>query len=149
MNINYYMNLAIEQAKKAEKSNEVPVGALLVDESNNQIISKAKNNVIGLNNPIKHAELILIDDACKKLNSKYLFKTSIFVTLEPCTMCAAAISEAKIGKIYFGAYDQTKGSLESLFNVYKKNNFFVPEVYGGINEKECSSMLKNFFISKR
>ena len=91
----------------------------------------------------------LIEKACKKKEAKYLLNTSIFVTLEPCAMCAAAISEVRIDKIYFGAYDEKKGSLESIMKIYNTKNYFVPEVYGGINENECSKYLKNFFWKKR
>ena len=81
--------------------------------------------------------------------SKYLFNTSIFITLEPCAMCAAAISKAKIEKVYFGAYDEKQGSIESIMNIYHNKNFYIPEVYGGISEKKCSKLLKDFFKTKR
>ena len=149
MDINYFMDLAIKQAKKGILKDEVPVGALIVDNKSMEVISLSHNKVVELKSPLKHAELILIEDVCKKKDSKYLFNTSIFVTLEPCTMCAAAISEAKINRIYFGAYDSKKGSLESIMNIYKLNNLFVPEVYGGIKEKECSKLISNFFTEKR
>ena len=100
-------------------------------------------------NAINHCEIILINEGCKKLNSKYLNQTSLFITLEPCTMCAAAISEVHISRIYFGAYDEKKGSLDSIMKLYNTKNYFVPEVYGGIEEKKCSDILKNFFQKKR
>jgi len=149
MNINYFMSVANEEAKKAYILDEVPVGAILVDNLTNSIISSAHNQVFKQKNPIKHAEIILIENACKKKNSNYLVNTSIFVTLEPCAMCAAAISEARIDNIYFGAYDEKKGSLESIMKIYNTRNFFVPEIYGGINEIESSEILKKFFKQKR
>ena len=82
-------------------------------------------------------------------NKKFFQETSIFITLEPCAMCAAAISEMRISRIYFGAYDQKKGSLESIMKIYNTNHYFVPEIYGGINEKKCSDLLVNFFKKKR
>ena len=143
------MSVANEEAEKAYILDEVPVGAILVDNLTNSIISSAHNQVIKLKNPIKHAEIILIEKACKIKQTKYLINTSIFITLEPCAMCAAAISEVRINKIYFGAYDEKKGSLESIMKIYNTKNYFVPEVYGGINETECSTILKKFFQEKR
>ena len=75
--------------------------------------------------------------------------TSIFITLEPCAMCAAAISNIRINRIYFGAYDEQKGSLESIMKIYNQKGFFVPEVYGGINELDCIKLIKDFFKNKR
>ena len=149
MNINYFMSLANKEAEKAYLLNEVPVGAILVDNATNSVISSAHNQIIKQKNPTKHAEMLLIEKACKKKDSKYLFNTSIFITLEPCAMCAVAISETMIDKIYFGAYDEKKGSLESIMRIYNTKNYFVPEVYGGINEIECSAILKKFFKEKR
>ena len=149
MNINFFMNKAIEEANKALFSKEVPVGAILVDNLTNNIISKAHNLINTNNNASAHAEIILINTASKVINSKYLVNTSLFVTLEPCAMCAAAISEMHIKRIYFGAYDEKKGSLESIMHIYNNKNYFVPEVFGGIHEKECSKLIKDFFLTQR
>ena len=149
MNINYFMNIAKEEAKNAYLLNEVPIGAVLVDNKNNSIICSSHNEINKQNNSIKHAEIILIENACNKRKSKYLDNTSIFVTLEPCTMCAAAISAVQIKRIYFGAYDEQKGSLESLMKIYNQKGFFVPEIYGGINEIECKNLIKDFFQRQR
>ena len=149
MNINYFMSLAKAEAEKAYLLNEVPVGAILVDNTTNLVISSAHNEIIRQKNPTKHAEMLLIEKACKKKDSKYLTNTSIFITLEPCAMCASAISEVQINKIYFGAYDEKKGSLESIMKIYNTKNYFVPDIYGGINEIECSKILKKFFKEKR
>ena len=100
-------------------------------------------------NAINHCEISLIFKACKKLQSKYLTNTTLFISLEPCMMCAGSISEAHIEKVYFGAYDEKKGGLDNLSFVFKKNNFFLPEIYGGIHEKKSSSLLKKFFKNKR
>ena len=145
MNTNYYMDLAIEQAKKGFQINEVPVGAVLVDDIKNNIIASFHNEIIKQNNPIKHAEILVIEKACKLKNSRYLDNTSIFVTLEPCAMCASAISDARINKLYFGAYDEKKGAIESAMNFFNNKNYFVPEIYGGMQEIECSLLLKSFF----
>ena len=149
MNINYFMKKALEQANKALLIDEVPIGAILVDNSTHKIINRAHNMVQSTQNAIAHAEMILINKANNQNNNKFLKETSIFITLEPCAMCAAAISEMQIKRIYFGAYDQKKGSLETIMNIYKKKNIFLPEVYGGINENECSILLKDFFRKKR
>tara|TARA_B100000686_G_C16514821_1_gene824026 strand:- start:478 stop:915 length:438 start_codon:yes stop_codon:yes gene_type:complete len=140
------MSLANKEALKAFDLKEIPIGAVLVDNNTKSVISKAHNEVIKDNNSIKHAEIILINKACKKINSRYLQDTSIFVTLEPCAMCAAAINEARITTLYFGAYDDKKGALESK-KIYDK--YFSPQIYGGINEVQCSTILKKFFLKKR
>ena len=143
------MQEAILEANKARSFEEVPIGAVIIDNLSESIIAKTHNQTVLKKNATKHAEIIAIEIACKKFNSKYLNNTSIFITLEPCAMCAAAISEAKINYIYFGAHDDKNGSLESIMNIYKEKNMFVPEFYGGINEIECSKLLKNFFKEKR
>jgi tRNA(Arg) A34 adenosine deaminase TadA len=143
------MKKAIEQANKALYMKEVPIGAVLVDNKTNKIIAFSHNLVESNQNASAHAEMLLINQASLKGNNKFLKETSIFVTLEPCAMCAAAISEMRIKRIYFGAYDQKKGSLESLIKIYNKKHYFIPEVYGGINEEECSNLLLDFFKNKR
>ena len=149
MNINFFMDKAIEQANKALLMNEVPIGAVLVDNFTNEIIFASHNLVNSFTNSIFHAEILLINESCKKKESKFLKNTTLFVTLEPCAMCAAAISEVQIDRLYFGAYDEKKGSLESIMKIYNKKHFFVPEAYGGIKEEKCSFLLKNFFQLKR
>ena len=149
MNTDFYMELAIKEAKKAKKLDEVPIGAILVDQHKNEIISARHNETNSQNNPLKHAELLVIEDAFNVNRDKYLFNSVIFSTLEPCVFCASAISKARIKKIYFGAYDDENGAIESNMRLYNKKKLFKPEVYGGIKEKECSELLNNFFFSKR
>ena len=149
MNINYFMDLAKKEAKNAYLLNEIPVGAILVDNTTNLLISSAHNEIIRQKNSTKHAEMIVIEKACKIKQAKYLINTSIFITLEPCAMCAAAISEVRIDKIYFGAYDEKKGAIENGIRIFNNKKYFKPEIYGGIRENECSQILKNFFLSKR
>ena len=149
MNENNYMELAIEYAKKAALLNEVPIGAALVDEKNQKLLSIRHNEIVMQNNPLNHAEILVIEEVCKFKKSRYLGDTVIYVTLEPCAMCASAISEARIKKIYFGAYDEKKGAIENGVRIFQNKNYFKPEIYGGIKEKECSLILKNFFLSKR
>ena len=149
MNINFFMQEAINQAQIALKNNEVPIGGILVDNVTNNIITKNHNQINANNNAIFHCELCIINDACKKLNSKYLNSTTLFITLEPCTMCAAAISESHISRLYFGAFDEKNGGIEKLKIAYKRENIFIPDIYGGILENESKDLLKNFFINKR
>tara|TARA_X000000368_G_C23039656_1_gene716296 strand:- start:854 stop:1312 length:459 start_codon:yes stop_codon:yes gene_type:complete len=149
MNINFFMNEAINEAYKAIVKEEVPIGAVLVDNTNLNIIKTSHNYVNSYKNATMHAEMVVINESCKMRKTKFLKNTSLFVTLEPCAMCAAAISEARIDRVYFGAYDEKKGSLDSIMKIYKNKNIFVPEVYGGINEEICSSLIKNFFKEKR
>ena len=149
MNINFFMDKAIEQANKALLANEVPIGAILVDNETHEIINSAHNMVISTHNSTAHAEMILINKVSLARKNRFLNNTSIFITLEPCAMCAAAISEMHITRIYFGAYDEKKGSLESIMQIYKKKHYYVPEVYGGMLEKKCSLLLRSFFKLKR
>ena len=151
MNSKDYMELAIKYAKKAMALDEVPVGAVLFDEKKQKLISARHNEIVSANNPLNHAEILVIQDGFRMLNSRFLKDTVIYSTLEPCIMCAAAISEARIKKIYFGAYDEKKGAIENNIRIFnnKNSNYYKPDIYGGIKEKECAALLKNFFISKR
>lgn len=129
-----YMKIAIDEAKKALNSQEIPVAAVIVSKKG-EILSKAHND--SKNNPIGHAEIIAIQEACKNLGQNNLSECSIYITLEPCIMCSHAISLAHIDKIYFGAYQS------------RSNPIYHSEVYGGIIEKECSELVKSFFNQKR
>ena len=149
MNISYFMNEAHKEAKKALKNSEVPIGGLLVNNEDESIISRKHNQINNFNNAIYHCEILLILDACKKLKTKYLNNTTLFITLEPCTMCSAAISEVHISRVYFSAYDTKNNGLENFLKLNIKNDIFVPDVYGGINEFQNSILIKNFFKSKR
>ena len=149
MNKNIYMELAIKHAKKAALLNEIPIAAVLVDEKKKTVLSIHHNEIVSKNNPLNHAEILVIKEACKLKKSRYLGSTVIYVTLEPCAMCAAAISEARIKKIYFGAYDEKKGAIENGIRIFSHKNYFKPEIYGGIKENECSQLLKSFFSQRR
>ena len=149
MNVDYFMNEALLEAKKAFTFNEIPIGAVIVDNISNEIISRNFNQVNKSNNAINHCEIDLIYRTCKLLKKKYLDNMTMFVTLEPCTMCASAISEAHINTLYFGAYDEKKGGIEKLRLAFKRNNIFIPNIYGGIMEKKCSDIIKEFFKTIR
>ena len=144
-NDNKWMQLAISEAKLAKNISEVPVGAVLVDIGKDKLISKSRNKMIRRKSPISHAEIEVILEGIDICKSRYLNDTAIYVTLEPCLMCAAAISESRIQKIYFGAYDKKKGSIENNVIIFDNRNYYKPEIYGGIMEKECSKLLTNFF----
>ena len=150
LNLDYkWMKLALKEAKLIKNNLEVPVGAVLVDLSNNQLISKSSNKIIKKSNPLLHAEIEVILKGIKHYKKKFLYNTAIYITLEPCLMCAAAISEARISKVYFGAYDEKKGAIENGFRLFDNNKYYKPEIYGGIMEKECSKLIKSFFLNIR
>ena len=149
MNINYFMNEAIKEAHYALNNNEVPVGGILVDIKTKEIIYKSYNKVNKEKNAMHHCEIDLIMHSCKALSRKYLYDTVMFVTLEPCLMCASAISEVHIDKLYFGAYDNKNGGIEN-FNFHsKREHAFKTEIYGGIMENDCKALLDNFFKKLR
>ncbi len=148
-NINKYMKIAIQEAKKAYNKAEVPVGAVIVSDTGN-IISKSYNKVEMAKNPLYHAEILAITKACKKLNQKYLNNCSIFITLEPCPMCATAISLAKIQNIYFSSMDEKGGAIINSIQLYKNaKNLYKPNIFSGFLEIETSELLKNFFKELR
>tara|TARA_Y100001970_G_C13504044_1_gene495067 strand:- start:5 stop:454 length:450 start_codon:yes stop_codon:yes gene_type:complete len=149
MNVDYFMREAIFEAKKALIINEVPVGAILVENETEKIISRNYNQINKFNNAIKHCEINLISESCEILKKKYLENTTMFVTLEPCCMCASAISEVHIKTLYFGAYDEKNGGIEELMLTFRRKNIFIPDIYGGIMEKKCKNLLKEFFEKLR
>ncbi|MDE5061457.1 MULTISPECIES: nucleoside deaminase [Wolbachia] len=137
------MELAIEQAKLAQKNDEVPIGAVIVSGSN--VVSSAHNIS---NDPTAHAEMLAIKQACELLSTSTLYDSDIYVTLEPCPMCAQAISFARIKRLYFGAYNPKGGGIENGAKIFQFCSH-IPEVYGGILETECSFLLKDFFEKLR
>lgn len=145
----YFMKIAYKEAEKAFKKDEVPVGAIVVD-NNNKIIAKAHNLTEKKKNPSMHAEMLAIKKACKRKKSKRLTSCRIYVTLEPCAMCSAAISFARFHKLIIGATDEKGGAVLSGIKFFATNScFHIPEVDSGIYEKKCSQILKDFFKSKR
>lgn len=143
-----YMKQAIKQAQIAFKADEVPVGAIIVKD--NVVISRAYNKRENKQNALYHAEILAIDKACKKLNTFRLNDCVMYVTLEPCPMCAGAIINARLKKVVFGAYDPKRGCVGSIYNLLEDKRFnHNPQVQGGIMEKECSQLLSDFFSKKR
>ena len=142
------MQIALKEAQKAAFKDEAPIGCVIV--KNDVIIAKSYNKREIKNLVTSHAEIEAITKANKKLNSWRLVDCDIYITLEPCIMCAGAIIQARIKNIYFGAYDPKGGALTSSIDVLSSKNLnHKPNVYGGILEGECSLLLREFFKKKR
>ena len=141
------MKVAVIEAKKSYEADEVPIGAVIVKDG--KIIAKAHNTRNKTQNAINHAEVLVISKACKKLKSWRLDDCDIYVTLEPCPMCAGAILNARIKNLYFGAYDKT-GSSNLLKTIMTDNRLnHKTNLTGGIMEEECGKLLSDFFSEKR
>ena len=148
-NCQKYIKIAFSEAQKAFEMKEVPIGAVIVSPFG-KILAKAHNLTENKKNPTCHAEILAIQKACKKLGEKYLMDCSIFITLEPCPMCAAAISLAKIKNIYFSTLDIKGGAVISGIQLYKNaKNLYKPSVNFGYLNEESSILLKKFFINLR
>jgi len=144
----YFMKEALREAKKAYKKLEVPVGVVIV--KNGKIIAKAYNQKEEKNSPIKHAEILAIEKACKKLGNWRLNDCEMYVTLEPCPMCAGAIVNARFKKIYIGAMQQKTGACGSKINIIEQYKTEVKvEVEFNILQEECLNILQDFFKELR
>ena len=143
----YFMKRAMMRAKAAAKYGEVPIGAVIVKDG--EIISTGRNMRELKRNALHHAEIIAIDRACKKLNAWRLTDCTLYVTMEPCPMCAGAIVNSRIKRVVYGCYDQKAGALGTVFNLseYPLNHKY--EVVGGVMEKECAALLSDFFSELR
>ena len=143
-----FMEEAIKEARKAHEKLEIPVGAVIVKEG--KIIARAHNQKETKYDTTKHAEIIAIQKASKKLKSWRLIDCEMYVTLEPCSMCAGAIINARIKKIYIGASDEKTGAVGSVYNLFDDYKFnHKPEYEKGIKKEECEQMLKQFFKELR
>lgn len=143
------MLLALTQAEFAKSQDEVPIGCVIVSPSG-EILAETFNLVERHRVATAHAEMLAIKSASEKLGQKFLDGCDLYVTLEPCSMCAGAISLARIRRVYFGAYDPKTGGVEHGSRVFSHSTcHHKPEVYGGIEEEKCCEMLRNFFQSKR
>lgn len=144
----YYMKQAIKEAEKAYKKLEVPVGAIIVKDG--KIIARAYNQKESKTDTTKHAEILVIQKASKKLNSWRLIDCEMYVTLEPCTMCAGAIINSRIKKVYIGAMDEKTGAVGSVLNLFENYKFnHKPESETGILKEDCEEILKRFFKELR
>lgn len=142
-----YMNLAIEQAKLSASELEVPVGAVIV--RNSEIISVGRNRRENGKNALAHAELEAIDLACKRLGGWRLWECEMYVTLEPCPMCAGAIINSRIRRLVFGASDYKAGSCGSVVDLFALPYNHKPIVVSGFMERECAALLSDFFANLR
>ncbi|MDD3020311.1 MAG: nucleoside deaminase [Alphaproteobacteria bacterium] len=144
------MLAALEEARLAGERDEVPIGAVLVHRDSGKITARAGNRTIEHCDPTAHAEIQVIRDVCQHEGAQRIPDYDLYVTLEPCPMCAAAISFARIGTVYFGASDPKSGGLTSTVNLYGHSQLHhKPSVVSGILQEECAEILKNFFALKR
>lgn len=142
-----YMKIALENAKKASEKGDVPVGAVIVRDG--EIIGQGQNKREEEKNALLHAEICAIDSACKKLGSWRLNGCTMYVTLEPCPMCAGAIINSRMEKIVFGAYDEKAGCFGSVDNFSSKGFNHKVQIIGGFMEEDCQKILTDFFKDKR
>ena len=142
------MDTALSEARKARDAGEVPVGAVIVRDG--AVIAAAHNRTLTDRDPTAHAEILAIRAAARTLGSERLVGCDLYVTLEPCPMCAAAISFARLRRLYFAAYDPKSGGVEQGARIFDQPTcHHRPEVYGGIGEEEASRLLTEFFAERR
>lgn len=142
------MGLALAEARKAEVRGEVPIGAVVVRDGT--VVASAGNETIGRDDPTAHAEMLVIREAAANGGSQRLVGADLYVTVEPCAMCAAAISFARIRRLYFGATDSKTGAVDSGVRFFAQPScHHAPEVYGGIREEEAAELMRGFFAKRR
>lgn len=143
-----FMDLALKAAESAGNAGEVPIGCVIV--RNNEVIASAGNRTLRDRDPTGHAEVLAIREAAEKLGSERLIDCDLYVTLEPCTMCAGAISFARIRRLYYGAADPKGGAVESGVRFFaSKTCHHAPEVYSAVGETELARLLRDFFKARR
>jgi len=143
-----FMQIALDEARAAAERGEVPVGAVIVRDG--AVIARAGNRPREAHDPSAHAEMLAIRQACTALRSERLWDCDLYVTLEPCTMCAAAISFARIRRLYFGAVDEKGGAVVSGVRFFDQPScHHAPDVYPGIGEAEAATLLRDFFRTRR
>jgi tRNA(adenine34) deaminase len=148
MNAPSFMDLALKAAEKAGNSGEVPIGCVIVREG--KVVAAASNRTLTDRDPTAHAEILAIRDAARKLGSERLTGCDLYVTLEPCTMCAGAISFARIRRLYYGAADPKGGAVESGVRFFASPTcHHVPEIYSAVGDNEAAALLKEFFKARR
>jgi tRNA(Arg) A34 adenosine deaminase TadA len=145
-----FMALALREAEHAAARGEVPVGAVIVDPAGGEVLARAGNRVEALDDPTAHAEILAIRKAAAAAGAPRLEGCDLYVTLEPCAMCAAAISFARIRRLYFGAYDPKGGGVEHGARFFQQPTcHHAPEVYGGLEESRAAELLLKFFQERR
>jgi tRNA(adenine34) deaminase len=143
-----FMDLALKTAEAAGKSGEVPIGCVIVRDG--ALIASAGNRTLTDRDPTAHAELLAIREVARKLGTERLVDCDLYVTLEPCTMCAAAISFARMRRLYYGAADPKGGAVESGVRFFAQPTcHHVPEVYSAVGEREAAALLREFFKARR
>ena len=144
------MTAALDEARQAADRQEVPVGAVLVDAASGQIVARAGNRTEMSCDPTAHAEILAIRMRCEQLGTPRLPDHDLYVTLEPCAMCAAAIAGARLRRVYFGAYDPKGGGVEHGARIFDQpTTHHRPEVIGGIDEAAAAALLQDFFKARR
>ncbi len=145
-----YMAMALREAENAAARGEVPVGAAVVDGTTGEVLARAGNRVEALNDPTAHAEILALRKAAAALGAPRLPECDLYVTLEPCAMCATAISFARIRRLYFGAYDPKGGGVEHGARFFGQPTcHHAPDVYGGFEESRAAELLQRFFNDRR
>jgi tRNA(Arg) A34 adenosine deaminase TadA len=143
------MDLAFAEAEAAGARGEVPIGAVIVD-GQGTMLAAAGNRTLELKDPTAHAEILAIRAACASLGSERLPGCDLYVTLEPCPMCATAISFARVRRLYFGAADEKGGGVEHGPRIFAQSTcHHAPEIYGGLSERRAADMLREFFAARR
>lgn len=143
-----FMELAVTEAEAARERGEVPVGCVIVRDG--AVVARAGNRTLADRDPTAHAELLALREAASELGSERLNDCDLYVTLEPCTMCAAAISFARIRRLYYGALDPKGGAVDSGVRYFSQPTcHHRPEIYGGIGEARAAALLKDFFAARR
>ena len=142
-----YMAMALELAHEAAAAGEVPVGCVIIHEGH--VVGRGRNRREEDQNALLHAEVIAIQEACKTLGSWRLTDCDLYVTLEPCPMCAGAILNARVGRVFYGAGDANMGACGGVINIFEEAFGFKPRLYGGFMAEECAQVLKDFFAKLR
>ena len=144
-----YMNIALDEAESAAVRGEIPVGAVIVSDIG-EVIAQASNRTRELNDPSAHAEMLAIRAACARLGQERLAGYDLYVTLEPCAMCAGVIAAARIRRLYYGASDPKSGAVEQGARVFQRfQSHHLPEIYAGVGERDARSLLQAFFAKLR
>jgi tRNA(adenine34) deaminase len=145
----FWMRQALEQAQWAAACDEVPVGAVLID-SSGELIASGHNQPIAAHDPTAHAEIMVLREAAKFRHNYRLPDTTLYVTLEPCTMCVGALVQARVGRLVYGAAEPKTGAIESAHQLFKEGKFnHYPKIQGGVLESACSTLISSFFEQKR
>src|SRR5215470_9634791 len=143
-----FMDDALEEARRAADAGEVPIGCVIVRDG--EVVAAAGNRTLSARDPTAHAEVLAIRQAAEKLGTERLTDCDLYVTLEPCTMCAAAISFARIRRLYYGAADPKGGAVDSGVHFFASPTcHHAPEVYSAVGEREAATLLKDFFKARR